>query len=265
MGKNQNLTWWQNLKLYYKEKPEVFLAPLVFLITIFSWEFVVKSFDIPKIILPAPSLIITSLVNLFKSGNLLYHIWITVLETVAGFFIGSVLGLVLGILIAQFPLVERTIYPFMVAFQSIPKIAIAPIIIIWAGYGIESKIIITALISFFPLMVNTVAGLQATSEEYSNMLISFTASKWQIFKIVKFPMALPFIFAGLNMAGVMSVIGAIVGEFVGAKAGLGYLILHRQFQLDMPGVFAILLILSLMGISIHLIITGLQKRIVFWE
>jgi len=209
--------------------------------------------------------IIKSLILLFKTGDLLYHFWITLFETLSGFAIGGLLGLVLGILIAQFPLVERTMYPFMVAFQSIPKIAIAPIIIIWAGYGLESKIIITALISFFPLMVNTVAGLQATSSEYSDMLTSFTATKWQIFKMVKFPMALPFIFAGLDMAGVMSVIGAIVGEFVGAKAGLGYVILYRQFQLDMPGVFAVLILLSLLGISIHLVISSLQKKIVFWE
>lgn len=247
-----------------QERPELALSPLLFIFVVGGWELAVRLFDIPRIVLPAPSAIAVSFYSLATSGDLLRHFGITLYETVAGFFIGSVSGLLLGALVSQFRLIEKTLYPYIVAFQTLPKVAIAPIIIIWAGYGLTSKIIITATISFFPVLVNTIVGLNATDPAYIEMLASFTGSRWQIFRMVKVPMALPFIFAGLDIAGVLSVIGAIVGEFVGARAGLGYVILIRNFNLDMPGVFAILIVLSLMGIGIHLIIHQLQKRVVFW-
>jgi NitT/TauT family transport system permease protein len=259
------LTFRQRFARLYRERPEAILTPVSFVLIIGGWELLTIIFKIPRIVLPAPSAVVRSLYNLVTGGELLRHFGVTLYETLAGFFLGGVTGLLLGALVSQFHIFEKTIYPYIVAFQTLPKVAIAPIIIIWAGYGLTSKIIITAMIAFFPLLVNTIAGLHATEPEYTEMLTAFTASKWQIFRIVKVPMALPFIFAGLNMAGVLSVIGAIVGEFVGAREGLGYLILIRNFQLDMPGVFAILIVLSLMGIGMHLIITGVQKRVVFWS
>lgn len=258
-------TVWKKIGNFYEDHPEFFLTPLTFIVLIGGWEAATRIFSIPNIVLPAPSRVVRSLAALATSGDLLRHTSVTLYETVAGFFLGTVSGLLLGALVSQFRLVEKTIYPYIVAFQTLPKVAIAPIIIIWAGYGLASKVIITALIAFFPLLVNTIAGLHATEPEYTEMLTAFTASKWQIFKIVKIPMALPFIFAGLDMAGVLSVIGAIVGEFVGAREGLGYLILLRNFQLDMPGVFAILIVLSALGIGIHLIISQIQKKVVFWK
>lgn len=247
-----------------RERPELVLSPVLFVVVVGGWELAVKVFEVPRIVLPAPSAIVTSFFNLATKGDLARHFGITLYETVAGFLLGSIAGLLLGALVSQFRLVEKTLYPYIVAFQTLPKVAIAPIIIIWAGYGLTSKIIITAMIAFFPLLVNTIVGLNSTDPIYIEMLSAFTASRWQIFRIVKVPMALPFIFAGLDIAGVLSVIGAIVGEFVGARAGLGYVILIRNFNLDMPGVFAILIVLSLMGIGIHLIIIWLQKRVVFW-
>ena len=247
-----------------RERPELILSPILFVIIVGGWELIVRILEVPRIVLPAPSAIVRSLYNIATEGELLRHFGITLYETVAGFFLGGITGLLLGALVSQYRIVEKTLYPYIVAFQTLPKVAIAPIIIIWAGYGYSSKIIITAMIAFFPLLVNTIAGLHSTEPEYVEMLSAFTASKWQIFRMVKVPMALPFIFAGLDIAGVLSVIGAIVGEFVGARAGLGYLILIRNFNLDMPGVFAILIVLSMMGIGIHLIISWLQKRVVFW-
>jgi NitT/TauT family transport system permease protein len=247
-----------------RERPEIVFSPVLFIVIVGGWELAVKVFEIPRIVLPAPSAIAVSFYNLVVDGDLLRHFGITLYETVAGFLLGSVAGLLLGALVSQFRLVEKTLYPYIVAFQTLPKVAIAPIIIIWAGYGLTSKIIITAMIAFFPLLVNTIVGLNSTDPVYIEMLAAFTASRWQIFKIIKVPMALPFIFAGLDIAGVLSVIGAIVGEFVGARAGLGYVILIRNFNLDMAGVFAILIVLSMLGIGIHLIINQLQRRVVFW-
>jgi len=255
----------KTLKNLFNQRPELVLAPLLFVVVVSVWEFLVYIFSIPRIVLPAPSAIARSLNSLITVGNVHYHFGITLYETMAGFFIGGLSGLILGILVSQFRLVEKTLYPYIVAFQAVPKVAIAPLIIIWAGYGYTSKIIITATIAFFPLLVNTIAGLRATEPEYIEMLTGFTATRWKIFRMVKVPMAMPYIFAGLDIAGVMSVIGAIVGEFVGSRAGLGYLILHRNFQMDMPGVFALLIILALMGIAIHLIINWLHRKIVFWK
>ncbi len=254
----------QRLSATVRERPELILSPLLFILVVGGWELAVNIFDIPRIVLPAPSAIANSFVELSSEGDLLMHFSITLYETIAGFLLGSITGLILGVLVSQFRIVEKTLYPYIVAFQTLPKVAIAPIIIIWAGYGLTSKVIITAMIAFFPVLVNTIVGLNSTDPIYVEMLASFTASRWQIFRLVKVPMALPFIFAGLDIAAVLSVIGAIVGEFVGARAGLGYLILIRNFNLDMAGVFSILIVLSLMGISLHLIINWLQRRVVFW-
>ena len=142
--------------------------------------------------------------------------------------------------------------------------AIAPIIVIWFGYGVSSKIVITATIAFFPLLANTIMGLRATPHDQIEMLMSYTASRWQVFTMIRLKQALPYIFVGLDVAIVLSVIGAIVGEFVGAKAGLGYLILQRNFSMDMAGVFAILVVLSLMGVGLHAAVRAIQKRVVFW-
>jgi NitT/TauT family transport system permease protein len=245
------------------EKPEVPLAVLLFVVVVGGWELAVRALDIPRIVLPAPSAIALSLWRGME-GELLWHFGITFYETIAGFVLGSIFGLVLGALIAQFPLLEKTLYPYVVAFQTLPKVAIAPIIVIWFGYGVSSKIVITATIAFFPLLANTIVGLRAVPAEQIELMVAFTASRWQIFRMARLPHALPYIFVGLDVAIVLSVIGAIVGEFVGAQAGLGYMILQRNFNMDMAGVFAILIILSLMGIGLHMLVNAIQRRVVFW-
>ncbi len=159
---------------------------------------------------------------------------------------------------------EKILYPYVVAFQTLPKVAIAPIIVIWFGFGLTSKIIITATIAFFPLLANTIVGLRSAPLDQIELMVAFTATRWQTFRMVRFPQALPFIFVGLDVAAVLSVIGAIVGEFVGSEAGLGYLILQMNFNFDMPGVFAVLIILSLMGIGLHLLVVWVQGHVVFW-
>jgi NitT/TauT family transport system permease protein len=246
-----------------RDKPEIPLSILLFVGLVGGWELAVRLFDIPKIVLPAPSAVASALWY-GMTGDFLKHFGITFYETIAGFVIGSATGLVLGALIAQFPLLERTLYPYVVAFQTLPKVAIAPIIVIWFGYGVTSKIVITATIAFFPLLANTIVGLRAAPAEQIELMVAFTASRWQVFRLARLPQALPYIFVGLDVAIVLSVIGAIVGEFVGAQAGLGYLILQKNFSMDMAGVFAILIVLSAMGVGLHLLVNAVQRRVVFW-
>ncbi len=234
------------------------------LLILAAWELAVRVFAIPAIIVPAPTAVLGALRDGILSGELLTHLWVTLAEVLLGFAFGAAFGLVCGVMIGLFTLLENLVYPYIVAFQTVPKVAIAPIIVIWFGYGMASKVVITATIAFFPVLANTIVGLRAAPRDQVELMVAFTASRWQVFRLVRWPQALPFIFVGLEVAMVLAVIGAIVGEFVGSQAGLGYLILQRDFNLDMAGVFAILLLLSALGIGLHALMMALQRRVVFW-
>lgn len=245
-------------------KESSLVAPILFIMLMATWEVAVRILEIPAIVLPAPSDVGVALVREVTSPSFLYHLGVTFIEIVAGFAAGAALGIVLGIAIGQSEFLERVAYPYVVAFQTVPKVAIAPIIVIWFGYGLSSKVVITATIVFFPLLANTIAGLRSAPRDQIEMLRAHTANDWQVFRMVRLPQALPYIFAGLDIAVVLAVIGAVVGEFVGAKAGLGFLILQKNFTFDMAGSFAILIVLSLIGVGLHAIIVTIQRRLLFW-
>ena len=247
-----------------RTRPQVVLIPAVFVLFVGLWEWVVRQWSVPAYIAPAPSAVARSLVGGIKSGVYLEHLWVTLGETLAGFAIAAVAGIALGAIIAQFRLLERTVYPYLVALQTLPKIAIAPLIIVWAGFGISSKVIIAALVAFFPVLVNVIVGLKTIDQGKLELMRSLRASRWQTFRLVTFPNALPFVFAGLDIAVVFSVLGAIVGEFVGAQSGLGNLILQFNVSLDIAGVFAVLILLAALGIALHLIMQAIERRVIFW-
>jgi NitT/TauT family transport system permease protein len=247
-----------------QRRPELALSLLLFIGLFAGWEAAVRLFDISAIFVPAPSSVVTALWAILTTTRFYYHLGVTLWEILAGFFIGSVVGLLIGISIGQWRILEKTIYPYVVALQTVPKVAIAPLIIVWFGYGLGSKIVITALIVFFPVVVNCIAGMNAASSQLIDMLRSFTATRWQIFRMVKIQTALPYIFAGLDVAVVLAVIGALVGEFIGSQAGLGSLLLQRNFSMDTAGSFAILIVLSAIGIILHQIIGILRRSIIFW-
>lgn len=228
------------------------------------WEGAVRLFGVPEIVLPPPSSIFAALVKMLGTPDFYRHAGVTLAEILSGFVLGAVGGIVLGTIIGLSPLMYRLLFPYVVAFETMPKVAIAPIIVIWAGYGMTSKVIITALIAFFPLLANTVMGLRSAPREQIEMLVACTASRWQIFRMVQLKNALPHIFTGLDVAIVLSVIGAIVGEFVGARAGLGYLILQNNFNFNIAGTFAVLIVLSAIGITLHWIVARIHARVVFW-
>jgi len=245
-------------------RPQVVLIPLVFVVFVGVWEWGVRFFRVPAFLAPAPSAVLASLVGGLRSRLYLEHFLVTLYETLLGFLIAAVAGIVLGAVIAQFRLVEQTMYPYLVALQTLPKIAIAPLIIVWFGFGISSKIIIAAMVGFFPVLVNVIVGLKTVDQAKLDLMRSLDATRWQTFRLVKFPHALPFVFAGLDIAIVFSVLGAIVGEFVGAQRGLGNLILQFNFGLDIAGVFAVMILLSAMGVALHLVMQFIQKRVIFW-
>lgn len=246
------------------ERPEVPLSVLLFVVIVGGWELIVRGFGISPLVIPTPSAVAVALWKGFIGNTFTFHFGVTLYETLMGFVLGAGLGLALGSLIAQFRLMEKTVYPYVVAFQSVPKVAVAPLFVIWFGYGVTSKVIITATIAFFPVLANTIVGLRSVPLDQLELLKAFTASRWQIFRMARIPHALPYIFVGLDVSIVLSVIGAVVGEFVGAQAGLGYLILQRTFSMDTAGMFAILILLSVMGIGLHAIIKYLRRKVVFW-
>lgn len=240
------------------------VSPLLLVAILSLWEGLIHALEVPAIVVPPPSAVAVAMYNDLVSGILIEHFGVTFAEILAGFAVGSGIGILLGVAIGLSAFLERVAYPYVVAFQTVPKVAIAPIIVIWFGYGLGSKIIITATIAFFPVLANTIVGLRSAPIEQVEMLRACTASNWQIFRMVRLPQALPFVFVGLDIAIVLSVIGAIVGEFVGAKAGLGYLILQKNFSFDMAGVFAILVLLSCVGVGLHLVVNLIQRRVLFW-
>lgn len=229
-----------------------------------AWQAATVVFAVPAVVFPAPAAITVRLWQLTVSGEIFPHLAATLASVLSGFGIGIAAGIAAGGAIALAPPLERLVYPWLVALQSVPKIAIAPLFVLWFGYGLASKVVITALVCFFPVLVSVIAGFSATDRDQLEMMRSFGASRWQTLLRLRIPAALVLIFAGVEIAAVLAVIGAVVGEFVGAQEGLGYLITALNFSLDVPGVFAVLIFLSAIGICLHAAVRVVGRRLVFW-
>jgi NitT/TauT family transport system permease protein len=243
----------------------VALTILLFCSSILAWELIVRAFEIPTFIFPAPSKVAMALWRGFASGLYQKHLYYTLLETVLGFLLGSALGFFLGTAVALNRYVEYFFYPYIVMFQSLPKVALAPLIVVWFGLGLKSQVINTALVAFFPLLVNTMVGLKSADEDRMNLMRSLAANENQIFWMLRLPNALPFVMAGLDVAMIFALIGAIVAEFVGARAGLGMLIQSMNFNMDVSGQFSVLLILSIVGLLLNRCILLIRRRVLFWD
>jgi NitT/TauT family transport system permease protein len=192
-------------------------------------------------------------------------VWVTLTETLLGFAFGSLLAFALGIAVALSRRTEYFLYPFIVMFQAMPKVALAPLIIIWFGLGLTSKVVSAALVAFFPLMVNTIVGLRSADEDRINLMRSLAATRGQIFWMLQLPNAMPYIFAGLEIAMIFALIGAIVAEFVGAQSGLGMLMQSMNFTMDVAGQFSVLLILSVLGLLLNTLVNQVRRRVLFWD
>lgn len=245
--------------------PSWLLAGSAVVILLLLWEGAVRAFQISAVILPAPSRVGESLIDGLASGQLIRHAWVTLQEVLAGYGLAVTLGLLVAVIVTTSVLAEKIIMPIVVVIQTIPKVAIAPLLIVWFGFGMESKILTTALIAFFPVLVNSVMGLNSASTEHIHMLRSFGASRFQVLTRLRFPNAVPSIVAGLDVAAILSIIGAVVSEFVGAQAGLGYLIMASNFTLDVSRMFAVLVMLSAIGLVMHGLIVFIGRKVAFWS
>ena len=245
--------------------PDFLLRLLLIVAFLAVWEGAVRLFAIPLFILPAPSGIFFALWNGITSMLYLEHVWVTLAETLLGFALGSVLAFTFGVSVALSRRVEYFFYPFIVMFQAMPKVALAPLIIIWFGLGLTSKVVSAGLVAFFSLMVNTIVGLRSADEDRINLMRSLAATRGQIFWMLQLPNAMPYIFAGLEIAMIFALIGAIVAEFVGAQSGLGVLIQSMNFSMDVAGQFSVLFILSLIGLTLNTLVAAVRRRVVFWD
>ncbi|MCZ2847814.1 ABC transporter permease [Modestobacter sp. VKM Ac-2978] len=229
------------------------------------WQAVVVAFDVSPIIFPAPTAVAESLYSGLADGSLVRNGWVTLKEIFLGFGVAVVTALGVAFLVTQSRLVDKAVYPLVVATQTIPKVAIAPVLIIWFGTGLTSKVVTTALLAFFPLLVNAIHGLRSTDPDQIAMFRAFGATRSQVFRRLQFPSALPSIFAGLDVAAVFAVTGAIVAEFVGSTEGLGYVIQATNFTLDVSRTFAVLVMLSVIGLTLHFVVVLVGRRVVFWS
>jgi putative hydroxymethylpyrimidine transport system permease protein len=234
----------------------LFLLAAILLLSI--WEWVVGQGWMPSFILPAPSAIWGSLVE-NRQILLEVHLPATLKEVLIGFGLAVIGGLLLGIGMHFSRVVEKVLYPFLVISQTVPLIAISPIFIMWFGYTIWSKVAVTILIAFFPIVVSTYDGLKTGGNEYRELLLTMGANRWAIFKKIQVPMALPSIMSGLKMAAVYCVVGATIGEWLGASEGLGYFSRRMSGNLQADAVFAAIFLLSLIGIALFLLISLLEK------
>lgn len=236
---------------------------ILFLGLIFFWEAFVKIFDIPNYILPGPIEILLSIGKNYPL--LLRHTKVTFIEVILGFSCGTLTAIVLAMIIVYSQVLANIIYPLIIGSQTIPKIAIAPLLLIWFGYGLLPKIIVSAMICFFPIVITLTKGLNSVDLDLMNLLRIYGATRREIFFKVRIPTALPYFFAGLKTSAVLSVVGAVVGEFVGADKGLGYLIIQSDADYRVALMFASLFCLCLIGSGLFGVIRLVEKRLLYWH
>jgi len=262
----RNPRFWGNLvngmKNEYKRLIGLLASLLAFILV---WEGLVRVLALPAFILPSPLQVAERFGRALSDGSLARHTGATLMEVLAGLASGVVLATLLGYALSKSALLENMLQPFLVASQAIPTVAIAPLLVIWFGPGIFSKILICSLIVFFPVLVNTVVGLRAVPHNLRDLMRSLRASRWQTLRLLELPAALPVLLGGLRIGATLSVIGAVVGELVGADRGLGFLINVGRGQYDTALVFVGVITLVILALSLYGAVLWLEKRLLRWQ
>ena len=243
----------------------IYLAPVSLALAILGWQLLVLWGDLPAYMLPSPGAVWGRFWQTLLNGSLPRHMAITLQEILTGLALGVGAATVLGYLLAKSPAFEKLLSPYIVASQSVPLVAIAPLLIIWFGPGLLSKVLICALIVFFPVLVNTVVGLRSVPEELHDLMRSLQATRWQTIRLLEVPAALPVFLGGLRIGATLAVIGAVVGEFIGADRGLGFLINVGRGQYDTTLVFVAVFTLIAMAVSLYGLVVLLEARLLSWR
>ncbi|MEZ4864308.1 MAG: ABC transporter permease [Caldilineaceae bacterium] len=241
------------------------LVPVVLLTGLALWESLVRWQHYPAFILPGPLVVGRKFIALAADGTLLRHAQVTLLEIGLGLLVGLSTACLLGYLLGKNRTVEQLVAPYLVASQSVPIVAIAPLLVIWLGSGITSKVLICALITFFPMLINTMVGIRNVDHDLYDLMRSLRATRWQLFRLLEVPAALPVLLSGLKLSVILAVVGAVVGEFVGADVGLGFLINLARGVLDTPMMFVAILCLVVIAQSLYLLVVLLERRYLKWQ
>jgi len=248
------------------EKAKSVGYPLLLLALLLAlWVVAVKYWEVPNYVLPPLEGVLAALYRGYVQGDFWGDFGYTLASMSLGYVAGCAAAFVVGVLFAEFRWLERLLYPFVLALQSMPKVALAPLILVWFGFGLESKAIMVALVCFFPMFVNTAVGLKATDPSLVDLMRAFSASRWHILTRIKIPSAAGHIFAALQISIVLGLIGAVVAEFVSSTQGLGYLINAATTTLDTSTMFAALISLAVLGIAGSQLVKLLHRRVVFWD
>jgi NitT/TauT family transport system permease protein len=239
------------------------LLSIVLLVII--WKLVIAIFDVSPFVLPQPEDVWTGVKDLVKSDGFWSDVRVTLTETLVGFAIALVLGIVLGTILGRVVWLEQAARPVIVASQVVPKVALIPLFIIWFGFGMTSKIIIVALLAFFPILLNVILGVRSVDTGHRDVMRSLNASRWETFRRLEYPSTLPYILAGMEVGIVFAVVGAIVGEYLGGDQGLGYRIVTSLNNLQAETLFAVILVLTLFGFLLYLAVIALKRFLIPWH
>ncbi len=242
------------------------IYPLITAVVLLTlWSLSVRVFEIPDYLIPSPGAVLTTLKAGYIDGQYWPHFLFTLTNTAVGYALGCGLALLLGAIVAESRTFERFFFPYIVALQATPKVAIAPLILVWFGYGMASKVVLIALMTFFPVFINTITGLRQTNPALLDLMRVCSASRMHVFLNVKLPSAAGHLFAGLQISVVLALIGAVVSEFVSSSKGLGYLIQSATINLDVATMFACIFSLIVIGVTSTRLIGLLHQKLVFWE
>jgi len=229
-----------------------------------AWQWLPAMAGVPEFVLPPPSTVWTEFLRMLANDRLLWHAGITTLEIIAGFALGCLLGVVIGFILGLSPKTELVLSPYILALQIAPKVAFAPLFVMWLGYTVYPKILVAILIVFFPVMVNVLTAVRTVDPDMVNLARSFSASRLQVFRMIEYPASLPPLFAGLRIAATLAVIGVVVGELVGGNLGLGYLLTYGEGQGNTAMVFVTIILLTLIGIAAYAAVVLVERRVLHY-
>ncbi len=262
-------TVWVQEVAFIDSVPRWIAMTFVFVVFVGTWQLVTSLGLVSPIILPTPMETVKDMIfvgqNLLTGGYMLGALWITIKEVIYGFALAIAIGFSLGVLVGETAFGEKAVMPYLVAIDTMPKVAFAPLFVAWLGFGIESKVALAAFIATFPIVVGTAAGLHSADENARMLFKTMGASRMQTLIKMKLPTGLPQIFTGLKIGAVGVMAGAITGEFLGGGKGCGELLRVAASQLNTPRVFSLILYLSLVGLALYLIVQWTQRRVVFWQ
>ncbi|MFN0299949.1 MAG: ABC transporter permease [Burkholderiales bacterium] len=240
-------------------------TPALLIAFVIIWHFYVQWSGVSKFIIPPPVAVWESFLDLISSPSTLRHTWITLYETLAGFVIACIVGVGLGTVLGKTPWLERAVNPFIVATQVVPKVALVPLFILWFGFGPESKIIIAAVLAFFPILTNTMLGVKSIDLGHKDVMTVLNASRWDAFITLELPSSLPAIVTGMEVGIVLAIIGAVVGEYLGGSTGLGHLAVASLNDFKVGMMFAVIILLTLIGFVLYAMIGLLRRVLTPWH